>query len=663
MEERKNLVDEFSKDIDTESIIKEADPEFRFRKMAGVWGFLITVITLIWSLFQLYTSGFGLLESIKQRSIHLMFVLVLAFLLYPARKGAPKHRPTILDVILAGLSLFVNAYVVLKWNDIALRGGLLKESEYIIGAIGVLLVLEASRRVLGKELTIMGLVFLLYAKFGNHIPGVFNIRGYSWQRISEHMFWTPEGVFGVALGVSATYMFLFITFGAFLGGTGLSKLINDLSLSVAGHKPGGPAKVALLTTSFMGMINGSAVANAASTGAFTIPMMKNIGYRPVFAAGVEASGSVGGQIMPPVMGAAAFIMAEFLSIPYTTIIVAAIIPAVLYYTSIWIMVHVEAVKTGLQGLPKDQLPSVVQALKARGHMLIPVVILLYLMFTGYTPLYAAFYATLSVLLFGTLKKETRMNVKQIIKSMEEAAKSAVGVAVACAVVGFVVGTASLTSLGLSFGNAILDIAGNNILLALLLTMVTSIIVGTGVPTTPTYIIVATVAAPVLVKLGMPGLVAHMFVFYYGALADVTPPTALSAYTASAIARCDPQKATWQAWRLALIGFLVPFYFAMRPEMMLIVVKFNLWKIIWAILITGIATLSLSYAIQNFQKRKLKLVERLAFLAIIGLTVVNTFYLDVAAIVLFVALIIIQRMTASKEKDLDSPLMPEKAESF
>ncbi len=648
MEEKRDLVAEYSKGIDTDAIMQEADREFRFRKLAGTWGLVISVVAIAWSIFQLYTSGFGVLAAIKQRSVHLMFVLVLAFLLYPARNGSRKNRPTLMDIALAGLSIFVNGYLIWQWNDIALRGGRLFEFEYAIGALAVILVLEASRRVLGKELTIMGIVFLLYAYFGNYVPGLFNTRGYSWQRIAEHMFWTPEGIFGIALGVSSTYMFLFIMFGAFLGGTGLSKLINDLSLAGAGHQPGGPAKVALLATGFMGMINGSAVANAASTGAFTIPMMKNVGYRPVFAAGVEAAGSTGGQIMPPVMGAAAFIMAEFLSIPYTKIIVAAAIPAVLYYASIWIMVHVEAIKTGLKGLPKDQLPSIKGALKTRGHMLIPVIILLYLMFTGYTPLFAAFYATMSVLVFGALRKETRMGLQQILKSMEEAAKGAIGVAVACAVVGFVVGTASLTSLGLSFGSAILDLSGNNMLLALFLTMVTSIIVGTGVPTTPTYIIVATVAAPVLVKIGLPALVAHMFVFYYGALADVTPPTALSAYTASAIAKCDPQKATWQAWKLALIGFIVPFYFALRPEMMLIVVKASYLQIAWSVLVTTVASLSLSYVIQNYQKRTLRFIERFAFLMVIPLTLVNQFYLDIGGIVLFSALILIQRFSRSED---------------
>ncbi|MHB1651294.1 MAG: TRAP transporter permease [Desulfitobacteriaceae bacterium] len=650
MPKKKDLVEEYSQGIDTESIMQKADSEFRYRRMGGTWAFIISFLAIAWSVFQLYTSGFGVLEAIKQRSVHLMFVLVLAFLLYPARKGAVKHRPTVIDIILAGLSIFTNGYLVLMWNDIAMRGGRLTDNEYTIGALGVLLVLEASRRVLGKELTIMGLVFLLYAYFGNYVPGVFNTRGYTWHRIAEHMFWTPEGIFGIALGVSATYMFLFILFGAFLGGTGLSKLINDLSLAAAGHQPGGPAKVALLTTGFMGMINGSAVANAASTGAFTIPMMKNIGYRPVFAAGVEAAGSTGGQIMPPVMGAAAFIMAEFLAIPYTKIIVAAAIPAILYYASIWIMVHVEALKTGLKGLPKDELPSVIEALKARGHMLLSVVILLYLMFTGYTPLFSAFWATISVVLIGALRKETRMGLRQVLRSMEDGAKGAIGVAVACAVVGFVVGTASLTSLGVNFGNAILDLAGNNMLLALFLTMITSIIVGTGVPTTPTYIIVATVSAPVLVKLGLPALVAHMFVFYYGALADVTPPTALSAYTSAAIAKCDPQKATWQAWRMALVGFLVPYYFALRPEMMLNVVKASYFQIGWAILITTVAALSLSYVIQNYQRKPLQVIERLGFLAVIPLTIVNHGYLDMAALILFILLMLWQRIKSPSFKD-------------
>lgn len=655
MADSKDLVEQYSKDIDTEKIMQEADAEFRFRRFTGKWAFIVGVIAIVWSIFQLYTAGFGVLEAIKQRSVHLMFVLALAFLMYPARKGAPAHRPTIVDIVLAGLSVFVNAYLVLMWDDIANRGGRLTEPEYLVGLAAIVLVLEASRRVLGKELTIMGLVFLLYAYFGNYVPGLFNTRGYSWQRIAEHMIFTPEGVFGIALGVSATYMFLFILFGAFLGGTGLSKFINDISLAAAGHKPGGPAKVALLTTGFMGMINGSAVANAASTGAFTIPMMKKTGYRSVFAAGVEAAGSTGGQIMPPVMGAAAFIMAEFLSIPYSKIIIAALIPAILYYATIWIMVHVEAVKMGLKGLPKDQLPSVKEAMKSRGHMLIPIAILLIMMFSGRTPLNAAFWATISVLVFGALRKETRMGLRDILQAMADGAKGAVSVAVACAVVGFVVGTASLTSLGLTFGSVVLDWSNGNMLLALFLTMLTCIIVGTGVPTTPTYIIVATVAAPVLVKMGMAPLVAHMFVFYYGALADVTPPTALSAYTASAIARCDPQKGTWMAWKLALVGFLVPFYFAQRPEIMLNVVEVSIPKIAWALIITTIACLSLAYVIQNYAKQKLSTLEKIGFFAVIALTVIENFYLDIAAVVIFVVLFVLQRARdKSQNPVIDQP---------
>ncbi|MGE5577816.1 MAG: TRAP transporter permease [Syntrophothermus sp.] len=599
---------EILNDSQVDELIREHDAESRFRKLAGTMGVIVAAIAISLSLFQLYTA-LRPLESIKQRSVHLTFILVLAFLLYPSRKHAPKKRPSVLDWLLAAASAGSVGYIFLFWNKVVERNGWLLPYEYFIGTIGILLVLEAARRVLGKELLIMAVVFLGYAYFGRYFPGVFQHRGYTLARIIEHMYFTTEGLFGITLGVSATYMFLFILMGSFLSGTGLTRLINDGAMALAGRSPGGPAKVAVIATGAMGMINGSAVANAASTGAFTIPLMKRVGYRPEFAAAVEGSGSVGGQIMPPVMGAAAFLIAEFLRLDYGRIVLAAFIPAVLYYLSVWLMVHLEALKTGLKGLPPEQLPNLWAVLKERGHMLAPVILMVYLLLTNYTPMVAGLAAIIATVAFSWLRPQTRMTFRGLLKALEDGARGAVGVAIATAVVGFVVGTASLTSLGLNLGNSIVKLSGDNIYLALFLTMITSIIVGTGVPTTATYIIVATVAAPALTKMGIPPLAAHLFVFYYGAMADVTPPTALAPYTAAGIARSDPARTTWIAWRLSLAGFIVPFYFAVSPVLLLGVGQFHWMTTLIGIVTALIGTVALACGLQGYMFREIGMVER------------------------------------------------------
>lgn len=606
-----------------EELVRELDSESNFRKLSGFLAKLTSIVAIGLSVFQLYTA-WSPLESIKQRAIHLTFVMVLAFLLYPGRKKS--KQVSWLDWVLAAGSLITIGYLGFNWDGIVARNGYLEPFEYVIGGIGMVLVIEAARRVLGKELVIMAIVFLAYAYFGKYIPGLLNHRGYSVQRIIEHMYFTAEGLFGVTLGVSATYMFLYILMGSFLSATGLSQLINDGAMAVAGRWSGGPAKVALIASGMMGTLNGSAVANAASTGAFTIPLMKKVGYKPEFAAAIEGSGSVGGQIMPPVMGAAAFLIAEYLRIDYGKIVLAAFLPAVLYYVSIYIMVHLEAKKLGLRGLTKEELPNLWAVLKSRGHMIIPVIILMYLLLSGKTPMYAGvvsiiatFAASWLPILWTFKVPENAMTLPRLLQALEGGARGAVGVAIATAVVGYVVGTASLTSLGLNLGHSILQLADGNILLGLFLTMITSIVVGTGVPTTATYIIVATVAAPALVQMGIPALAAHLFVFYYGAMSDVTPPTALAPYTAAGIAGSDPARTTWIAWKLSLSGFIVPFFFAVNPELLLGVTPFtaaSLIPIITAIL--GIA--AISAGLQGWLERQMNWLER-ALLIVGGLLLI------------------------------------------
>jgi TRAP-type uncharacterized transport system fused permease subunit len=681
-------------------VIEKYDREARFRKLSGAPRAIAAGIAVGLSLFQLYTAGTGPLEALKQRSLHLTCIMVLAFLLFPATERSDRRKPSALDWALAGATVATIGYLFYNFKGLVLRNGVVYGWELWLGAAGMLLLIEAARRVLGKELLIMALTFLAYAYVGRWIPGLLGHRGYGVQRIIEHMYFGTEGVFGITLAVSATYMFLFILFGAILGATGLSQLINDGAMALAGRSPGGPAKVAVLATGFMGMLNGSAVANAASTGAFTIPVMKRAGYRPEFAAAVEGAGGTGGQIMPPVMGAAAFLISEFLGIPYAKIIVAAAIPAVLYYLSVWMMVHYEAKKMGLRGLRKEELPDVRAVLRERGHLLLPVALMIYLLVANYTPLFAGFWAIVSTFAVawaweegkGILRRRVALRSRWYVlvpaaalagglfagldaeasaflflaaafvlalvnpgrspaldalrASLEQGARGAIGVALATAVVGFVVGTASLTSLGLNLGSAIVKFAGGSLLFALFLTMVTSIVIGTGIPTTPTYIIVALVAAPALIKMNVPPLAAHLFVFYYGALADVTPPTALSSYTAAGIAGADPQRTTWIAWKLAMAGFIIPYYFTTSPVLLLNVVPVTPLALLQAVASAVVGTIALAMSLQGYALRAAGWIERALLLAAALLLIAPGAVSDLVGLALLAGVLVYQKISGA-----------------
>ncbi|HBW37276.1 TRAP transporter permease [Desulfosporosinus sp. BICA1-9] len=608
--------------ITEEEIIQETlekyDKESQFRKFdaKSKLALLVSVIAVSFSIFHLWVAGFGALEAIKLRSIHLTFVMVLIFLLYPARKKGLQSKPGIVDWFMVGLSVVVGLYMVFANEALAMRGGLAITQDYIMGALGILVVLEAGRRALGKELPILGALFLLYAYFGEHIPGSFGHSGFSIKRIISQMYLGSEGIFGIALGVSATFIFLFILFGAFLGETGMAKLINDSSMAIAGTSPGGPAKVAIFASGIMGTISGSAVANVASTGAFTIPLMKGIGYRPHFAAAVEAVASTGGQFMPPIMGAAAFVMAEILNIPYKDIMIAALIPAFLYYLAVFSMVHLEALKTGLKGVPRDQLPNMKLVLKERGHLILPLVAIVYLLVKGVTPTYAAFYGIIVAVAASLMRKSTRMSWRGFLKALEIGAKGSIGVAIATAVVGFIVGVSSLTSLGITLGDNILALAHGYLLPTLALTMVTAIILGMGMPTTAVYIVGATIAAPALLKLGIAPLAAHLFVFYFGNISNVTPPVALAAFAGAGIAGASPSRVGWTAARLASAGFLIPYIWIYSPAL---IAQGSMTEILGAVVTATMGIIALACAVQGYMLTTTNVFHRLLlFVAAFGL---------------------------------------------
>ena len=512
--------------MSAEEVLQKFDKESDKRNLTGMWDKLISFICIAFAVFQLYTATFGVLDAHLQRAIHLAFGFSLIYLLYPGRKNWSRSVMHPLDVIFAVLSVASALYIVIFYDELVLRAGMNTEFDFSIAFIGTLLLFEAARRVVGWPMLTVALFFMFYAFAGPYMPGILAHRGVGVQEMFDHLFFTTEGIFGTPLGVSSTFIYLFILFGSYLEATGLGKLFIDLANAVAGWAAGGPAKVAVLSSGLMGTVSGSSVANVAGTGAFTIPMMKKLGYRPAFAGAVEAAASTGGQLMPPVMGAAAFLMAEFVGVPYIEVVKAAVIPALLYYIGVWIGVHYEAKKFGLKGTPRDQLPKFGKLFMEKGHLILPLAIIVYLLVSGYTPMRAALWAIGLTLICSCLRKSTRISFGDVVKGLIEGSKGVLGVLIACATAGVIIGVVTKTGVGLKLATALLDLAGGHLLPAMFFTMITSLILGMGVPTTANYVITSTIAAPALVQMDVPVLAAHMFAFYFGIVADVTPPVAL-----------------------------------------------------------------------------------------------------------------------------------------
>lgn len=556
--------------IDFDELLRKYDTEARFRNLAGLIGKLVALLAVAMSCFHFYTSGFGLLLAQKQGAVHLAFTLSLVFLLYPA---SSKHSKTSgipwYDWTLAILSTASALYLVVFFNELVTRSGLPTQTDLIMGFILIATLLEATRRISNPVLPCLAVIALLYCYYGQAMPSMIRHRGFPISRIINHMYLGTEGIFGTPLEVSSTFVFMFILFGSVLEKTGMGKFIIDLSMALAGWSTGGPAKVAVVSSGLMGTVSGSSVANVCTTGMFTIPLMKSVGYEPYFAGAVEAVASTGGQIMPPVMGAGAFIMAQFLGVPYIEVAIAAIVPALLYYFAVMVQVHFEATRLGLMGLSRSQLPRLLPLLKDKGFLLLPLFAIIYLLLAGYTPLKAAFNGILVSFVLSWLNKETRLTPMRIKEAFEAGARGAIGVACACATVGMVVGMGTLTGLALRIAGAIITLAGGSKILTLFYTMMASIILGMGLPTTANFIVTGTMAAPALLKLGVPAMAAYMFVFYFGIAADLTPPVALAAYAGAGIAGADPMKTGLTSFKLALAGFLVPYVYVYNPILLFI----------------------------------------------------------------------------------------------
>ncbi|MBO6267501.1 MAG: TRAP transporter permease, partial [Synergistaceae bacterium] len=517
-----------------QDVLKKYDSESDRMEYTGVMARIVSAIAISFSVFQLYTAIFGVLDAQLQRAIHLGFGLALAYLLYPTRKSWSRTRLHPLDLTLAIVAAAAPAYIVYAYQQLVLRSGTVTQMDFAVGIVGILTVIEATRRVVGIPMVIVVLCFLAYAFAGPYMPGILAHRGLTPEQLVAHIYYTTEGMFGIPLGVSSTFIFLFILFGAYLESTGLGKFFIDLANSVAGWASGGPAKVAVLSSGLMGTVSGSSVANVVGTGSLTIPMMKKLGYHKDFAGAVEAAASTGGQLMPPVMGAAAFLMAEFVGVPYVEIVKAAVIPALLYFIGVWLGVHFEAKRNNLKGIPRDQLPRLGTILKERGHLALPLIVIVYLLVSGYTPMRAALVAILLSILCSALRKSTRMKPVEVLRGLENGARNVLGVLIACASAGIIIGVVTKTGVGLKLASGLLELSGGLMLPSMFFTMLTAIVLGMGVPTTANYVITSTIAAPALLQLGIPILQAHMFVFYFGIVADVTPPVALAAYAGSGI---------------------------------------------------------------------------------------------------------------------------------
>ena len=623
-------------DNDSKESLSLADANQTLMKITA-WIIMAIAVTL--SLYQLYTAGVAALTALVQRSIHLGAILSLTFLLKPAFSKLRKDKfsfALFLDWVLVALSIYCTFYICNNLTAIFERQGDWLIQDRIVSIIGTLLVLEACRRVIGFVMTGICAMSIAYAMFGPYMPELIIHKGYSVERIATTLWLTTEGIFGLPIGVAATFVFVFVLFGAILETTGGGTFFIDLAYALTGRFSGGPAKASVVASGFMGSISGSAVGNVVATGSFTIPMMKKVGYRAHVAGAIEAAASTGGQLMPPIMGAGAFLMAEFTNTSYLTIIKVALVPAIMYYLTVLIFVHYEAKKFGLKGQPKENLPKFMNVIKNGLHFIIPVLILIYVLVSNYSPMMAGFIAVVSTLFISIIANFIRWAVKGkeeislsgfvtyefklIVKALENGAKNAVMVSVACAAAGIIVGMVSLTGMGLKFSSLVMDLSYGIKVLAILLIGGASLVLGMGLPVTASYIVLATLAGPALLDMGVPIMVAHMIVFWYSQDANVTPPVSLASFAGAGIAKANPMKTALVSWKLAKGLYIIPIIMAYRP-LLGMGADYELfhWEVILTMITTTLGLVSFASGLERYFLRKATLIETLLFwLAAIGL---------------------------------------------
>ena len=642
---------------EAERLVKEA--EFGARELTG-WSFLLAGgIALAMTAFQLWTAAVGTLPGVKQRSVHLTFAIALGFMFYPAVKSARQRRLPWYDVVLSTLGAYTALYITLHHDQILMRVGAPVPMDLVMGAILIVLVLEGTRRAVGVWLPGITAVFLLYAFIGPWMPEFLSHRGYGVRRVVGQLYLTTEGLFGIPLGVSSTFVFAFVLFGAVLERTGAGEYLIRIAFSLVGHTRGGPAKVAVVASGFMGTITGSSIANTATIGSMTIPLMKRVGFKPEVAGGIETAAGGNGQLMPPVMGAAAFVMSEWLRIPYLEIAKAAALPAIIDQLALLGAVHLLALKYGIRGLPKAELPRFFATVVSGLHYVIPVATLLYyLIAKEYTPLTSAFMALLAAggtFIAASVVQGVRHRpivpglpsaeglgpavgeaVRRLVEACYMGARNMASVAMTCAGAGIIVGVVTLTGIGLNLSSIVVDLSAGSLYLGLFLTMIACLILGMGVPTTPTYIIMATLTAPALVALGqaqglvIPIIAVHLFVFYFGILVDDTPPVGLAAYAAAGIARSDPVKTGWRAFSLDMRTFLLPYMFITAPAMLLIDTTW--WEAVWIFVTASVGMYGLAAAMQGYFITEARWWER-AILFVSAICLVKPgIYTDIAGMI-------------------------------
>jgi len=720
-----------------DALVRKYDNESSFRSPDRFTGIVCTVLCLVLSVFHVYTAGFGLLNEVMHRAVHLSFVLPLVFLLFPRARarsrrsgwlfgvafaafylylawtlaaaldgrisdmaryglvamaavigltalplrqlGGERHSVGLFDWPLALAGAASSLYLIVFFDEIFIRRiGFPQPIDYIMGMLCIIMVLEATRRTMGETLAVIGGLALLYAIFGPYLPGDLAHRGYSIIRLVEHLYLGTEGIFGIALGVVATFVFHFVLFGVLAQASGLGQLFIDLATIVAGRYTGGPAKVAVVSSGFFGMISGSPIANTVTTGAFTIPMMKAKGFSPRFAAATEASASCGGQVTPPIMGAAAFVMTEMLGVPYNELILIAIIPAAFHYLATLYMVHLESRRLGLSGMDAKDIPKVLDVLVRSWHLFIPLAVMVTMLLMKYTPFLAAFWGIILTIVmsymplilqqFGLGKRMDRSSALtplKLARAMETGARHSLSVTAACACVGFILGVTTLTGMGFKFSGVVIDAATTigatvtaldpfglliehsvTLLLVLIFVAIACIIMGAGIPTTPTYIILAAIAAPALQQFGVPLLATHFFVFYYGVLADITPPVALAAYAGAGIAGSDPMRTGMTAFRLSMGKALVPLMFIYAPSLLFI--DFTVYDFSLALSSGILSIVALSVAYIGFFQTSIARWEKWV-LSLAGLTLVSHDERAIAAAASVVLLILIRNWRSAQRE--------------
>jgi len=584
---------------------------FKGRRLTGFWKRLTSVTLSIMAILLLYFNSYAVISGIRVRSFFLAFIIFHVFLLIPATEQSPKDKPSPLDIILSSVGTAVFIYPFFNYAQWSAMGGHATTFHYILAALAILILFEATRRTLGWSLCILAAFFLAYAYFGPYLPGILAFKGFRVTRILYMMYLVPTGIFGIVLGIAATFVYTFILFGSFLQVSGGDKFFTDLSLVIAGSSAGGPAKVAVIGSGLMGTISGSAVANVVTTGSITIPLMKSVGYSPSFAAAVEAVASTGGSYMPPIMASAGFLIAEFLGIPYLYVMSAAITPALIYYLSIFIVVHLEAKKLGLHGLPSSQLPSVKQVMISKGHLIIPILVIIYFLVTGWTPLFAGVWGLVSIIIVSQFRKETRLKIRDIFIALQKGSIATISVGIPCAIVGTVVGIATMSGLGSAIAYAISALSeGKEFLTVILLGLVT-IFLGMGLPTAAAYIVAYIVIVPVLIEFGFIPIAAHFFVLYYAVVSGLTPPVALTIFAAAGLSGAPFSKIAIQAMKMALPAYVLPLIFLYSPAILLQDTTLPLLVRTVVTSVAGIACLSVAF--QNIFLIRLNLLERVIFL--------------------------------------------------